>query len=50
VLDASVSAYWAFGDEDHPLADLAFSSMREVEPVVPTLWWFEIRNIPVVNA
>jgi predicted nucleic acid-binding protein len=49
VLDASVSACWAFADEDHPAADLAFSSLQTEEAVVPALWWFEVRNILVVN-
>ena len=49
VLDASVTACWAFQDEDHPDADLAFAAMRTQEAVVPCLWWFEVRNILVVN-
>jgi predicted nucleic acid-binding protein len=49
VLDASVSACWAFADEDHPVADVAFSSIQTEEAVVPALWWFEIRNILIVN-
>ena len=28
VLDASVSACWAFADEDHPVAGVAFSSQE----------------------
>ena len=49
VPDASVSACWAFADEDHPLADVAFSSLQTEQAVVPALWWFEVRNILVVN-
>jgi predicted nucleic acid-binding protein len=49
VLDASVTACWAFQDEDHPDAGLAFDRMRAGEAVVPSLWWFEVRNILVVN-
>jgi predicted nucleic acid-binding protein len=49
VLDASVTACWAFADEDHPDASLAFDKMRAEEGVVPGLWWFEVRNILVVN-
>jgi predicted nucleic acid-binding protein len=49
VLDASITACWAFQDEDHPDADLAFLRMRTEEAVVPGLWWFEVRNILVVN-
>ena len=49
VLDASIAACWAFQDEDHPDARLAFHQMRSEEAVVPCLWWFEVRNTLVVN-
>jgi len=49
VLDASVTACWAFDDEDHPHARLAFHRIRTEEAVVPSLWWFEVRNILIVN-
>ncbi len=49
VLDASITACWAFQDEDHPDASLAFVQIRAKEAVVPCLWWFEVRNILVVN-
>ena len=49
VLDASIAACWAFDDEDHPDASLAFDRMRDEEAVVPCLWWFEVRNILIVN-
>ncbi|MGD0013668.1 MAG: type II toxin-antitoxin system VapC family toxin [Bryobacteraceae bacterium] len=49
VLDASITACWVFQDEDHADADLAFLRMRAEEAVVPCLWWFEVRNILVVN-
>jgi predicted nucleic acid-binding protein len=49
VLDASIAACWAFDDEDHPDASLAFDRIRAEEGVVPSLWWFEVRNILIVN-
>lgn len=52
VLDASITVCWAFSVEDHPdarLAFLAFQEIRTQEAVVPCLWWFEVRNILVVN-
>jgi predicted nucleic acid-binding protein len=49
VLDASITACWAFDDEDHPHARLAFDRMRSEEGVVPSLWWFEVRNILIVS-
>jgi len=49
VLDASITACWAFQDEDHPDASLAFIQVGVEEAVVPGLWWFEVRNTLVVN-
>jgi predicted nucleic acid-binding protein len=49
VVDASVTACWAFGDEDHPVADAALERLRTDEAMAPALWWFEVRNILVVN-
>ena len=49
VLDASVTACWAFRDEEHPVADFARDHLLNEEAVVPSLWWFEIRNLLVVN-
>ena len=49
VLDASVSACWAFDDEDHPTAALALERLRTDEAHTPALWWYEMRNIVVVN-
>jgi predicted nucleic acid-binding protein len=49
VLDASIAACWAFQDEDHLHAELAFDRIRTDEALVPSVWWFEIRNILVVN-
>jgi predicted nucleic acid-binding protein len=44
VLDTSVAAYWAFEDENHPAAALALERIRTDEAVVPSIWWFEVRN------
>lgn len=49
VLDASVTACWAFRDEEHPVADTARDRIIGDEGLAPTLWWFEVRNILVVN-
>ena len=49
VLDASVAAGWAFDDDDHPVAALAFERIRFDEARAPSLWWFEIRNTLIVN-
>lgn len=49
VIDASVTTCWAFSDEDHPVADTALERLRTDEAMTPALWWFEVRNILVVN-
>ena len=49
VLDASISACWAFEDEDHPDATLALERIRSDEARVPSRWWFEVRNTLIVN-
>jgi predicted nucleic acid-binding protein len=49
VLDASIASCWAFNDEDHPLATQALDRLRTDEARVPTLWWFEVRNVLIIN-
>ncbi|MGD0520067.1 MAG: type II toxin-antitoxin system VapC family toxin [Terracidiphilus sp.] len=49
VLDASIAITWAMRDEDHPLADLAFLQLQSGSAIVPGIWWYEIRNILVLN-
>lgn len=49
VLDASVAGCWAFQDEGDSEASIALERMRTEEAVVPELWWFEVRNILLVN-
>jgi predicted nucleic acid-binding protein len=49
VLDASVAAAWAFDDENHPTAAAALALVRSEEGHVPSLWWFEVRNVLIVN-
>ena len=49
VIDASIAAYWAFDDEDHPVARRALERIRSDWARVPALWWFEVRNTLLVN-
>ncbi len=49
VIDASITACWAFDDEDHPVAALALDRIRVDEARVPSLWWFEVCNTLIVN-
>jgi len=49
ILDASVTITWAMADETHPVADRAFNELRTGAAIVPEIWWYEVRNILVVN-
>jgi predicted nucleic acid-binding protein len=49
VLDASVALAWAFADEEHPVAATALALLRNDQGCVPSLWWFEVRNVLIVN-
>lgn len=49
VLNASISACWAFDDKDHTVAASALERMRCDEAVAPGLWWLEARNILLVG-
>ena len=48
VLDASTTVAWAL-DESNRWAAQAWTRMRGDPALVPTLWWFELRNALVVN-
>jgi predicted nucleic acid-binding protein len=50
VLDASVTLTWLMQDESHPLADLAFAQLRQDYAIAPAIWWYEVRNMLVVNS
>jgi predicted nucleic acid-binding protein len=51
VLDASVTLSWAFPDEQSSAAARAADLLeRSVDSaLVPSIWWYEVRNILVVN-
>jgi predicted nucleic acid-binding protein len=49
VLDASAAVAWALADEEHPVAAAALAMIRNGEGRVPELWWFEVRNVLIVN-
>jgi len=49
VLDASVFASWILDDEHHAVADFAYARLDFDTAVAPILWWFEVRNLLIVN-
>ncbi len=49
VLDASIAACWVFQDEHDRRAQSAWERVRDDDALVSALWWFEVRNMLVVN-
>ena len=51
VLDASVTLSWAFHDESEPVAVRASEVLQSpgASAVVPSLWWYEVRNVLIVG-
>ena len=49
VIDASVAACWLLPDERHSVADAAFARIAREPALAPSLWWFEMRNLMIVN-
>lgn len=49
VVDASVAASWFLPDERPPGAVRAYARLAEDGAIAPFLWWYEIRNIFIVN-
>lgn len=45
VLDASIAAAWFLPDEQHDAADRLMSDLNTTVGLVPTLFWFETRNL-----
>src|SRR5262245_62503690 len=48
VIDASVVVAWAF-KEEHAIAEHALARIRAEQAIVPTLWWYEVRNVLVLG-
>lgn len=49
VLDASVTVVWGLEDEDDAIADLAWARLEAGSAVAPSVWWFEVRNVLLIN-
>jgi predicted nucleic acid-binding protein len=49
VVDASVVGSWLLPDENHPEALTALDRLKDDEAFVPSLLWFELRNLLLVN-
>ncbi len=49
VIDASVTACWLLPDENHAVANLARKLLMSEPAVAPSIWWYEVRNLLIVN-
>jgi predicted nucleic acid-binding protein len=49
VVDASVAACWLLPNEGNARAQAAYARFPKDAAIVPSLWWFEMRNIFVSN-
>lgn len=49
VLDASVCGSWMLPDESHPVGVTVLGRLAQDIGIVPALWWFEVRNLLVIN-
>ena len=49
VADVSVMMAWHFEDERSSAADAVRAKLRTDEVLVPTHWWFELRNVLLVG-
>jgi predicted nucleic acid-binding protein len=49
VLDVSVAAVWALADESSSVAESALIRLKSEIALVPPIWWYEVRNLLVVN-
>lgn len=48
-LDASIAAVWCLRDEQDSLAEQALDAAGAAQAHVPTLFWFEVRNLVALN-
>jgi predicted nucleic acid-binding protein len=49
VLDCSIVMALCFPDEASALADAALDAVTTGGAAVPAIWWFEVRNVLIVN-
>jgi predicted nucleic acid-binding protein len=49
VLDSSMTMSWHFEDERNDSADVVLNSLVQDEAIVPTHWWFEVRNVALLG-
>ena len=49
VIDATVFGAWVFSDERNSYSESALLALTGQKAVVPPLWWYETRNLLIIN-
>ena len=49
VIDVSIAAAWCFPDEQAAAAERVLEDLPRLGGVIPWLFWYEIRNVLIVN-
>ena len=49
VIDVSIAAAWCFPDEQAAAAERVLEDLPRIGGVIPGLFWYEIRNVLIVN-
>lgn len=49
VIDATIFGAWVFSDERNSYCEAALNALTHQKAVVPSLWWYETRNLLIVN-
>jgi predicted nucleic acid-binding protein len=49
IVDASVAVCWLMPDEHHAVAQAAYARIARDSADIPVLWWYELRNVLIVN-
>ncbi|WP_157016969.1 type II toxin-antitoxin system VapC family toxin [Mesorhizobium xinjiangense] len=49
VIDSSVAACWCLPDESSAVADAALHMLSETDLIMPSLFWFELRNVLLIG-
>ena len=49
VIDVSIAAAWCFPDEQAAAAERVLEDLPRLGGVIPGLFWYEIRNVLIVN-
>ena len=49
VVDSSVAVSWCIPDEISPISDMVLGQVERQGMLVPSLFWYEVRNVFIVN-